>query len=427
MTSTGSPARRLRVGYVLATFPASTETFIHREIVGLRDAGIDVEVYAIKRAPRPLRGSLAQDLDAVVRFYGRPDRLLSYLPTNARLGLSNPRAYARTLAACLQEAARLDAPAAARVVFHFACGAVFGREMRRRGVGAIHCHFTAATTVGFAASCLTGLPFSFSAHASGDIFVRPILLDCKLRKADFVVCVCEYSRRYLDSITGFRYSEKLVVVHNGLRAAELDRAWPAPVERGGDRGRFRILSVGSLVGCKGFGTLLETCALVRGRGHTIELLVLGDGPGRQELERLIGRYGLGSVVTAPGAASHDDVLKAMAEADAFALMAETHVDGYRDAFPTVILEAMAAGLPVVSTYVSGIPEAVIPGETGFLVRERDPHAAAEALERLIGDGPLRVRMGVAGRQRVRDKFAAEKSSEIFSHLLKRDGGAGPRR
>jgi glycosyltransferase involved in cell wall biosynthesis len=159
----------------------------------------------------------------------------------------------------------------------------------------------------------------------------------------------------------------------------------------------------------------------------IELLWLGDGPGREELERLVERHGLRAVVRAPGAASHDEVIAAMAAADAFVLMAETHADGYRDGFPTVILEAMAAGLPVVSTYVSGIPEAVIPGATGFLVRERDPFAAAEALECLIRDRELRVRMGVVGRQRVRDCFAAEKSTEVLSRLLRRDDVAGQKK
>jgi glycosyltransferase involved in cell wall biosynthesis len=416
-----NPVPRPRIGYFLATFPAATETFIHREIVGLRAAGVEVEVFAVKRAKDPVGGQLGEALGAVPCFYARPDGLARAVPANLRMILCRPRIYMRTLAAYLREAAGLDARTALRLVFHFLCGAAFARKLEQRGIGALHSHFTTGANVGLAASHLTGLPFSFTAHASGDIFVRPVLLEPKIERADFVACVCDYSRRYLDSITGFRHSDKLVVVPNGLDAREIEQAGqlrsgaqPLPVKR-----RFRIVSVGSLVGCKGYGTLLEVCAILRDRGHDIELLVLGEGPGRAEFNRLVDRYRLAGVASAPGAASHDQVYAAFSSSDAFALLAEIHAGGYRDGFPTVILEAMAAGLPIVSTYVSGIPEAVVDGVTGFLVKERDPVAAASAVEQLIGDVGLRGRMGAAGRQRVREHFPSERSIGVLLQLLQR--------
>jgi colanic acid/amylovoran biosynthesis glycosyltransferase len=407
------------VAYFLATFPAATETFIHREIVGLRTAEVGVEVYALKRAQDAVRGQLREAINTVERFYARPEGLARCLPANLSLFLRRTVVYTRTLAVYLREASRLDARAAVRLFFHFLCGAAFAQTLERRRISAIHSHFTAGANVGFAASVLSGLPFSFTAHASGDIFVRPILLDQKMERADFVACVCDYSRRYLDSITGFRHSDKLIVVHNGLEATEIEQAAQLRSEAPNPRShaRFRIISVGTLVGCKGYGTLLEVCAILRARGHDVELSVLGEGPGRAEFHRLVERYQLGGIVTASGAAPHDDVYAALASSDAFALMAETHTGGYRDGFPTVILEAMAAGLPVVSTYVSGIPEAVVDSVTGFLVRERDPNSAANAIERLILDAGLRQRMGVAGQQRVRECFAAEKSIEKLLQLL----------
>jgi glycosyltransferase involved in cell wall biosynthesis len=414
-TSAPTPA----VGYFLPTFPAATETFIHREIIGLRQAGGAVEVYAVKRAPAPVGGYLREAVSTVECFYSRPDRLAHCLPANLRMLVRKPTVYMQTLAAFLREASRLDARMAPRVVFHFLCGAAFVRVLERRGIGAIHSHFTTGSNVGLAASILSGLPFSFTAHASGDIFIRPILLDQKIRRADFVACVCDYSRRYLDSITGYRHSEKLIVVHNGLEAREIEQAAQLSPEARSPRpgARFRIVSVGSLVGCKGYGTLLEVCAMLRERGHNFELLVLGEGPGRPEFDRLVERFHLGGVASAPGAASHDEVYTALASSDVFALLSETHAGGYRDGFPTVILEAMAAGLPVVSTYVSGIPEAVVNGVTGFLVRERDPVSAARAIERLIRDAGVRASMGGAGRERVREKFAAEKSIGMLARLL----------
>ena len=421
-----NPPQGPAVGYFLATFPASTETFIHREIAGLRKAGLRVEVYALRRPRTAVRGRLGDTVGSADRFYSRPEGLARLVPANVATFLRNPAGYPRTLATYLREAARLDPGTGSRLAYHFLCGAAFAGTLRRRRIGAIHAHFTAGANVGLAASLLSGVPFSFTAHASGDIFVRPVLLERKVRRARFVACVCDYSRRYLDSVTGFLYSDKLRTVPNGIDGWELQLAdrLRSEAQRPGSGRRLRIVSVGSLVGCKGYGTLLEACATLRDRGRDFELLVLGEGPGRAEFDRLVARYRLAGVVRAPGAASHDEVYVALASSEVFALMAETHVAGYRDGFPTVILEAMAVGLPVVSTSISGIPEAVVDGETGLLVRERDPRSAADAIERLLLDAGLRQRMGTAARQRVCERFSAERSTATLRELLRRDRFAG---
>ena len=270
-----------------------------------------------------------------------------------------------------------------------------------------------------AANMVHDLPFSFTAHASADLFVRPVLLEEKVANARFVVAVCEYSRRFLDSITGFRHSQKLHRVYNGVEQPEAQRmnvASGRPCSRTVGAGR-RIVSVGSLVEAKGHATLVQACAKLHARGRNFCCRIIGEGPERATLERLIRHHELEDCVVLVGARPLDRVYAELLEADVFVLLSEIGRSGYRDGFPTAILEAMAAGLPVLSTSLSGIPEMVLDGVTGMLVRERDVEAASQALECLLESAELRLSMGQRGQARVRELFDIDQSADQLTALL----------
>jgi glycosyltransferase involved in cell wall biosynthesis len=307
------------------------------------------------------------------------------------------------------------------LVYHFFCGIGFSDQISGQKIDHIHGHFTAGGNMALAASKFLGIPFSLTAHASGDIFVRPMLLEEKMRDASFVVTVCEYTRKYLDSITGYRYSHKLRRIYNGIDASEPEALLGTGVSgaRRADRvpNTFTIVSVGRLVGCKGFATLIDACKLLRERGHPVASMIIGDGPERKNLSALIDKWELRDTVLITGYLPSRSVYETLWKADIFALLSEVHLSGYRDGFPTVILEAMLMSLPVVSTWVSGIPEMVIHGKTGFLVHERDASGVANALEALIMDDTMRSDFGTAGRQRAIELFTLEKNIGILTDLF----------
>jgi colanic acid/amylovoran biosynthesis glycosyltransferase len=414
-----SPARPV-IGYVVGSYPELTQTFVLRETAGLRARGFDVIVFAVKRAPLPeVERSLGQrEAERVV--YARPDRVWRHLWANAWALLRHPRRYLGALRPFCSGAWERAPRSFLQTLYHFSCGIGFAGVMEANGVSQLHCHFTTGSNVALAVNLYAGIPFSFSAHASGDIYMQPTLLDLKLARARFVVPVCEYNRRYLNAVTAHRHSGKLHTIYNGIDLGEGERLLPVahrsgPVPRANGEGR--IVSIGSLVVMKGHGTLIEACRLVRQHARDVRCDIIGAGPEQAALAALITENGMDGTVRLRGPLSLRDVYAALGDADVFTLLSEIGVDGYRDGFPTVILEAMAAGLPVVSTWISGTPEIVVHEETGLLVPERDATAAAEAFARLLGDERLRRRMGAAGRRRVEELFQLDRSADRLAALF----------
>jgi glycosyltransferase involved in cell wall biosynthesis len=191
---------------------------------------------------------------------------------------------------------------------------------------------------------------------------------------------------------------KVRCIYHGLDMSEY-----AP-GRAPRRDRPLLLAVGQLKPKKGFHHLLDACRILLERGSSFDCEIVGDGSLRAELAARIGELGLRSRVRLLGALPHEAVVKKYREATVFALPCVTGPDGDRDGIPNVILEAMAMGVPVVSTRHSGIPEAVEDGRTGLLVPPGDPQEIATAIERLLGDPVLRERLGSRGRERVRKVF-----------------------
>jgi glycosyltransferase involved in cell wall biosynthesis len=420
------PKSRVTIAYLLAIFPALTETFVLREMASMQRRGVDLVVCAVRRpttAEDPKRGELP--LDGVPAFYARPDGVARHVVANLTSLLRHPHRYVTALGMFLRAGWQLPPGEALQLVYHFFAGVGFTRELRRLGVTWAHSHFTSATNMALAGHLVEGFPFSFTAHASDDLFVRPVLLDEKVARARFVVAVCDYSQRYLDSVTGFRYSTKLRRIYNGVELLpnRTETGQAASVQI-----RPRIVSVGSLIPAKGHATLIQVCAALRAQGHDFSCRIVGEGPARPLLERLIQQHELAGTTELTGALPLDQVYEELRAADVFVFLGEIGPRGQRDGFPTAILEAMAAGLPVLATSLSGIPEMVVDGVTGILVRERDAESATQALAGLLQSAELRLQMGLAGRARVRERFDVERSADHLAALLlrqDRDASRGP--
>jgi glycosyltransferase involved in cell wall biosynthesis len=288
----------------------------------------------------------------------------------------------------------------------------FAHEMESTGVDHVHAHFVNHPAVaGFIITQLTGIPFSFTAHGS-DLHVERRMLRQKVDASSFAITISEYNREVILSECGRHLEDKVHVVHCGI-----DHVLFAPNGvRKGER-PMRIISVGSLIDVKGHRYLIEACDLLRKRGIDFVCDLVGEGMLRRQLERQVAQAGLQDQVRFHGAQPRLSVAQMYREADVAALTSVPTRKGKREGIPVVLMEAMASGLPVVSSRISGIPELVQHGRTGYLTAARDSVAIADALENLSRNPALRLQMGKEGRARVLQEFDQECSARILLGLF----------
>ena len=378
----------LRVGYVVKRYPRYSETFIVAEISAHEAAGLEVEIFSLF----PPNDTHFQDSIARVRAPVR------YPPSHG--------VKAVDLWAALEDAAgtlpgmwgELEAARGEDALAVYQA-AVIACEVRRRAIGHLHAHFaSAAATVTRLAGRFAKVPYTFTAHAK-DIFhqsVRPEDLRRKLADAAAVITVSDYNRDYLTRTYGSAAAH-VHRVYNGLDLEEF--RFESPAER-----PPRIAAVGRLVEKKGFMDLVEACAILRDRGLAFGCEIVGTGPLELALQAQVQQLGLQGRVQLLGPRPRSEVIEHMRGAALLAAPCVVGADGDRDGLPTVLLEAMALGTPCVSTDVTGIPELLQPSEAGLAVPEHDPPALAAALERLLADADLRVRLARHARRRVEAEF-----------------------
>jgi glycosyltransferase involved in cell wall biosynthesis len=285
------------------------------------------------------------------------------------------------------------------------------RVLKAPDVRHLHAHFAHdTTTITWMASMITGVPFSFSAHAK-DIYAERLnprgLLGRKLRAAAFVVTCTEANRRHL---IGLADGTPVQCVYHGLND-DFQRWAPQAREAKSAGGEARLLAVGRLVRKKGFDVFVEACGILHRRGVVFDAAIAGedDDVGEnfsvgEDLRRRIARLGLEDCVRMLGQIGQPELFERYRAATVFCLPCRVLDNGDRDGIPNVLLEAMACGIPVVSTPISGIPELIDDGRNGLLVPEDDPEALADAVERLHVDRELARRVACAGRATVGERF-----------------------
>jgi glycosyltransferase involved in cell wall biosynthesis len=176
---------------------------------------------------------------------------------------------------------------------------------------------------------------------------------------------------------------------------------------------LRIVSVGRLVDYKGFDVLIRACAILRREGMRLRCVIVGEGPERERIERLAADPDLDGAVQLQGARPQHEVIDLLSKADLFALACLPGRDGLQDGIPIVLMEAMALGVPVVSTRLSGIPELVKDGSTGLLVPPNDPVGLAAAIKRLHEDRALAARLGLQARDLIEKEYDLARSVSLL--------------
>ncbi len=386
-----------RIAYVCKMYPRFSETFIVSELLAREAAGEDLEVVSLRP---PADGRFHADL---ARVRAPVHYLDATTPRSKELWADLQALGSGLRVAELLQAEVRDAVQAIELA------ALIGE----RGITHLHAHFgSVATTVARLAARLAGITYSFTAHAK-DIFhasVDPEDLRRKLLDAHHVVTVSDFNRRYLRERYG-RAADRVHRVYNGIG---LDSFPADPTLAGRD---VDVVAVGRLVEKKGFDVLLTACALARDRGRPLSCRIVGSGERHDALRAQVDALDLHDHVTLVGPLPQDQVRTELTGAKVMAAPCVHGADGNADGLPTVILEAMALGTPVIATPVTGIPEAVVDSVTGRIVAERDADALATALLELTADVSERQRLAAAARRQVEERFASARQAGQLHALL----------
>jgi glycosyltransferase involved in cell wall biosynthesis len=292
------------------------------------------------------------------------------------------------------------------------------RLLATPGVRHLHAHFAhGATTVTWLAAMITGLSFSFTAHAK-DIYCASLnpagLLRRKLTAARFVVTCTEANRAYLQQLAPGAAVHR---VYHGVNADFAGLLAEAPA-RPPANGRLHVLGVGRLVPKKGFDIFVEACGILQDRGLAFEAAIVGeDGEHGEEVRRLIRARGLERRIALVGPLSQAELFEEYRRASVFCLTCRVVDNGDRDGIPNVLVEAMAGGLPVVTTGISGIPELVSDGINGVLVQPEDPHAVADAILCLHRQPTLAGRLAREAELTVRERFDGDANARRLAALF----------
>ena len=387
--------------YLFERFPSFGQTFCYREVAELDRQHVAPPIFSIREP----KNEPPQDWDTHIV------ERVHYLPEEKEL-LEDVRRVAKKRKLATNILAALDEWGRGADFLRLYQAVYVGLRLGEMGVDHVHAHFAGmAARTAFWINNFFSIPFSFTAHAN-DIFV-PTHFDVGLDKlvdtARAIITETDYAAQFLRE----RFPERAGRVHriyNGLDFSEFGRADFSSVPP-------LIVAVGRLIPKKGFSDLIRACELLAEHGKSFRCEIIGEGLIENELRGQIDELCLQDKVVLTGAKPQSQLRRRLAAANVFVLPSVIDPEGGMDNLPTVIMEAMATGLPVVSTNIGGIPEMVIENETGFLVQPGDAVAMADAINKIVGDASMARRLGQSGYERARTLFSIEKNVRELCALM----------
>ena len=360
----------MRIAYLINQYPQSSQSFIRREIAALTQLGVDVQRFTVRRWDQKLvdpDDQKEEQLTRAVLDEGKPKLFLAFLRTL----FTRPLLFMSALKLAIHCARRGDRGVAHHLIY-LAEACVLLRWFAEAKIEHVHAHFgTNSTTVAMLVNALGGPTYSFTVHGPEE-FDRPIALKLglKVHRSVFAVAISEYGRSQLLRWCEFADWPKVKVVHCGVDASFLNNP-PTPIPPDSKK----LVCIGRLAEQKGQLVLVQAAAKLAAEGQKFELVLVGDGPMRPEIQRLIDQHQLQQPLTIAGWMSNSEVRQQLLESRAMVLAS------FAEGLPVVVMEALALGRPVISTYVAGIPELVEPGRSGWLV----PAGAIEPLVAAMRD------------------------------------------
>jgi colanic acid/amylovoran biosynthesis glycosyltransferase len=395
----------MRIAYLINQYPKVTHSFIRREILALEQHGFDI----LRIAMRGWDDEIVDEADILERKRTRyllRDGSWPLLLAAARMLATRPIHFSRAFRLACSMSRHAERPLPVHLIYLAeACRMVFW--LREEATEHVHAHFgTNSAEVAMLVNALGGPPWSFTVHGPEE-FDKALCIGLaeKIKRAEFVVAVCSYGRSQLCRLADYALWPKIHVVHCGLDTSFITAESAPSLNR-------RLVCVGRLSEQKGQLLLIEAAHRLAAAGTDLELVLAGDGELRAEIEASIERYKLQNSIRITGWISSDRVREEILAARALVL------PSFAEGLPIVLMEAMALGRPVISTFVAGIPELVVPGENGWLVPAGDVEALMTAIRACL-DTPAEAltRMGKAAQQRALTKHSANGQASQLSALF----------
>lgn len=393
--------------YLFERFPSFVQTFCYREAEEMARQGMEPLILSIRKPNDP--PELAESLKLETLYLPEEKELRAEVDRRREAG-KLPGAVKKAIAKHRSES---DSQRIFEAVW-------LAPLLKKKRIRHVHAHFGGmATRTAYWLRQLYHIRYSFTGHAN-DIFCEndfPVGNADLVRDADFVVTETDYARCWMEEKYPFARG-RVFRIFNGIDMAGFHpRLSPGEIPR--------ILSVGRYVEKKGFADLIEACRLVHERGQPFECFIVGGGPLEEDLRKRIVAAGLEGVVHLLGPRPQHEVRTLLASADLFVLACVQEAGGGSDNLPTVIMEAMAAGVPSLSTRLAGVPEMIEHRENGWLVSPGAPAELAEAIVHLLTNPFLLQNLGKAGQNAAYLKFAVSASARELKHLLVHRSLVGP--
>jgi len=383
--------KQQRLAYLVSQYPAYSHTFILREVLQLRQLGMEITVASINLPDRPLENLTAvEKQEAADTFYVKAQG-----PVKAAGALLNTLFFRPAgLWRGLRQAVKLGGWDVKRLLyqlFYWVEALLVGQWMRSRQLTHLHVHFaTPAASVGLLVKTVFGYSFSFTVHGPDEFYDAPgYNLPEKILAADFIFCISHYARSQLMKLSPVSAWPKFDVCRLGVDTQRF-----APLAVSGQPERCQLLCVGRLTPAKGQAILLAAVALLRQQGVAVGLTLVGMGPDRESLEAYAQTLGISDLVHFTGAVDQDHILAYYQAADIFVL------PSFAEGLPVVLMEAMAQEIPCITTAITGVPELIQNGVDGLLVPASSTEGLAAAIQQLVQEPALRRKLGKAGRLKV---------------------------
>ena len=399
--SVGGP----RIAYLTSQYPATSHTFILREVAAVRATGVRVDTFTVRRPGNDELTDPAIAAEAATTFSILGQGLPAIIVAHLKMLGGRPGPYMRGLMMALRHR-----PPGLRALLlalaHFAEAAVLADELQQRNVAHLHNHFAnSAATVGYLAAGMIDLPWSFMIHGISETdYPAGVTLPDKVRAAQFVACASWFGRAQAMRVVEPEHWPKIIVVRCGVPVAKLTAG---KAERAGRR----ILCVGRLSPEKGQSGLIEVFAALHERIGDARLELIGSGPDESALRARTKKLGLDDAVNFLGRRSEAETLAAIAEAKILV------VASFMEGLPIVLMEAMALGTAVIAPRLAGIPELVQDGQTGLLFTPSNWHELEDAIERLLTDEKLRERLAAEARHKIAREYDTAQSANLLKDLF----------
>lgn len=377
------------LAYILKGYPRISETFISNEILLLERLGFSMHLFPMRKGREDFCHESVKQIRAHVDYL--PTELLIDLPKlvapNVLCAVKRPKRYRKALEMAARRYRRTRKQATFKHLFQ--AGYLTEKFLGRiPSICHLHGHFAhSPTSVTMFSAMLSGLTFSFTAHAKDIYTSNPDQLREKLEMAEFVATCTRQNKKYLEELTDGKGADIHCIYHgidlNLFNQHHINRE-PSPP--------YRLLTVARIIEKKGLPTVYQALRALADRGIEFEHILIGDGDNRDAILRLIDDLGLDDQCKWLGTKPHEEVLEHFVRSDLFVLGSRIAADGDRDGIPNVLVESLAMGVPAVATNVSAIPEIVISGKTGLTVEQEDSEALSKAIMKLLTDKQLRQKV-----------------------------------